>query len=75
MEFKQRLRDITEYAEEHDTFNRARVVRQAENVCVFGLGTFFREAFVSKNVKETYHVNLLSDNDPNCGGAAKRGCP
>lgn len=51
------------YALEHSSFNKVNLIDQAENVCVFGLGTFFEEAFVSKKVKEKYHVNLLCDND------------
>lgn len=57
------LEEALSYALEKNSFNKVNLVTSAKNVCVFGLGTFFREAFVSKRVKERYGVNLLCDND------------
>jgi len=61
---KEILKQSIDYAITHSSFNKALLVTQAENVCVFGLGKFFQDVFVSKNMKEKYKVNLLSDNDP-----------
>lgn len=75
MYYKKRIERIVDYSIEYDTFNKARMVSNKKNVCVFGLGTFFREAFESKNVKEKYHVNLLSDNDKSMWGRIEQGIP
>ena len=75
MDYKDRMEKIVSYAIENDTFNKARMVENAKNVCVFGLGTFFKEAFASKKVKENYHVNWLSDNDPAKWGKKVQGLP
>lgn len=75
MNYKDRMETIVRYAIENDTFKKARMVENAKNVCVFGLGTFFKEAFESKKVKENYHVNLLSDNDPTKWGQEEQGLP
>ena len=57
------LNDAIAYAEKNGSFNKINLIEQAENVCVFGLGTYFKEAFASQKMKEKYHVNLLCDND------------
>lgn len=57
------LKKSLDYAAEHETFNKGNIIKNAKPVCVYGLGTFFREAFKSKHIKGRYHVNLLSDND------------
>lgn len=69
------LEDGLKYAWEHNSFNKWNLVMEARNVCVFGLGRFFREAFVSKRMKETYHVNLLCDNDSELWGNTLEGLP
>lgn len=72
---KQLLVDALDDALENGTFNKAVMVQKAANVCCFGLGTYFREAFASKHIKETWHVNLLSDNDSGKWGKSFEGIP
>ena len=67
------LRRGIEYALENNNFNKLNLIEQAENVCVFGLGKYFDEAFVSKGVKKRYKVNLLSDNNPEKWGKTIQG--
>lgn len=71
--YSKQLDDAIEYAKLHKSFNKMNVIEQAENVCVFGLGTYFKEAFVSQKVKEKFHVNLLSDNDESKWGNVYEG--
>lgn len=73
MKYEEQLRDAIDYAASKGSFNKVNVIRSAQNVCVFGLGTFFREAFTSKRVKEKYKVNLVSDNDPDKWGKEYEG--
>lgn len=75
MDVKQRLAEALDYAIKHQTFNKAVEVQRAKNVCCFGLGTYFKEAFVSKNLQEKWHVNLLSDNDDSKWGKTFCGLP
>ena len=75
MDGKQRLVEALDYAIERQTFNKAVFVDKAKNVCCFGLGTYFIEAFVSKHLKEKWHVNLLSDNDESKWGKSFCGLP
>lgn len=61
--YLEQLKKAIAYAEENLSFNKANDIEKADNVCVFGLGTYFKEAFVSQKTKEKYKVNLLCDND------------
>jgi len=61
---KEILEKSIAYAKGQNTFNKRTMIEQADNVCVFGLGKFFQDAFVSKHMKEKYKVNLLCDNNP-----------
>lgn len=72
-ESRQILEKGIEYALAHNSFNKVNMIESAKNVCVFGLGTYFREAFASKKIKETYKVNLVSDNDPDKWGREYEG--
>lgn len=58
-----KLLNAVEYAERNNSFNRVNVVMNAKNVAVFGLGTYFREAFESQNMKKKFNVSILCDND------------
>lgn len=75
MDNKQLLAEALDYAIEHHTFNKAVKVQRAKNVCCFGLGTYFKESFVSKNLQQKWHVNLLSDNDDSKWGKTFCGLP
>lgn len=50
-------------AVEKKSFNKAHIALRARNVCVFGLGRYFDEAFLRQNVRERFHVNILCDNN------------
>lgn len=57
-----RIEEAYAYALERKSFSKVSLVEQAEHVCVFGLGTYFREAFFVQNVKERFGVDCLCDN-------------
>lgn len=67
MDNRQVLEQAIEYAKIHKSFNKYTLVQNAQNVCVFGLGRYFKECFCER-VKENYHINLLSDNNPDLWG-------
>lgn len=62
--YSEQLNSAIKYAQENNSFNKVNEVVQAKNVCVFGLGNYFKENFIAQKVKEKYHVNLLCDNNP-----------
>lgn len=62
-----------EYAEKNLSYNALNLIEHADNVCIFGLGTYFREAFIPHSIREEYHVNLLCDNDPSKWGHTYEG--
>ena len=55
------------YATTHGTFSKTRIVANAKNVCIYGLGKYFDEAFLRQNIGERFHVTHLCD-----GSAARR---
>lgn len=61
--YRDELTQAINYAVKTGSFNRKKWVNSFENVCVFGLGRYFNEAFTQQNVQERYHVNFLSDNN------------
>lgn len=71
--YLKQLESAIDCAIENKSFNKMNVIEQADNICVFGLGTYFKEAFVSQNTKEKYNVNLLCDNDPEKWGKTFEG--
>lgn len=73
--YEKQLDRAIEYAAAHRSYNLLNVIEQAEPVCVFGLGTYFREAFRVKKVKERFHVTLLCDNDSDKWGKQYEGIP
>lgn len=66
--YLQQLNNAIEYSLERGSFNSLNIIENAKNVCVFGLGTYFNDAFSSQDMKKKFHVNLLSDNDPDKWG-------
>ena len=46
-----------QYAVQRKSFTKMSLLKQAENVCVYGLGRYFEEAFFQQNVRERFHVN------------------
>ena len=49
------------YAVQRKSFTKMGLLKQADNVCVYGLGRYFEEAFFKQNVRERFHVNYLCD--------------
>lgn len=71
--YLEQLKKAIEYAEENLSFNKMNVVKQADNVCVFGTGKYFEDVFVPRNLKEELKVNLLCDNNPEKWGKTIEG--
>lgn len=59
---RKQLDSALNYALETGSFHKRNIIEQADAVCVFGLGTYFEEAFFRQRVKERFHVSLLCDN-------------
>lgn len=74
-QYMQTLCKGIDYALEHNSFNKLNLIAQADHVCVFGLGRYFEEAFVSKRIKQAYNVDLLCDNNPDKWGEIIEGLP
>jgi len=62
-------------ASETGSYSPMKITAKAKNVCVFGLGNFFEEAFDAWNFKEKFHVNLLCDNNSSKWGQTINGLP
>lgn len=60
--YEKQIKNAIEYAGLSGSFNKRNIIDSVENVCVFGLGRYFEEAFEQQNVKERFHINLLCDN-------------
>lgn len=60
--YLEQLNKAIKSAIETEKFNPNNVINKSKNVCIFGLGRFFEEAFLQQSVKENYNVNLLCDN-------------
>lgn len=61
---RQQLMDSFEYAIKHHTFTKTDIVKHAKNVCVYGLGKYFEDAFVRQNIQQRFGVNYLCDGNP-----------
>ncbi len=59
----EKLKYAFAYAMERQSFSKVQIVKNAANVCVFGLGRYFEEAFLKQNVKERFGVQYLCDNN------------
>lgn len=55
------LQKAFRYAVHRKSFTKMSLLKQADNVCVYGLGRYFEEAFWGQNVRERFHVNYLCD--------------
>lgn len=49
------------YAVKHHTFTKTDIVKYSKNVCVYGLGKYFEDAFVRQNIQRRFGVNYLCD--------------
>lgn len=61
MENIEQLEQAFAYAAVSGSFHKMNLVEQAEHVCVYGLGTYFEEAFLRQNVRERFRVDFVCD--------------
>lgn len=61
VDYKKQLIKAFEYAVKTGSFDKRNIIENADNVCVYGLGKYFEEAFEKQDVKNKFHVNLLCD--------------
>lgn len=62
-ELRIQLEKAFDYAVESGSFHWMNTIDAAEHVCVYGLGKYFRDAFIEQDVKRRFHVDLLCDVD------------
>ena len=55
------LQKAFQYAVRRKSFTKISLLKQADNVCVYGLGRYFEEAFFRQNVRERFGINCLCD--------------
>lgn len=55
------LKKAFSYAVKRKSFTKMSLIKQAENVCVYGLGRYFEEAFFRQRVMERFSVGYLCD--------------
>lgn len=63
-EYRDVLKQAFLFAKENKSFSKTSIVQNADNVCVFGLGKYFEDAFVRQNIQKRFGVNYLCDNNP-----------
>ena len=65
---KKKYRDVLKqaflYAKENKSFSKTSIVQNSDNVCVFGLGKYFEDAFIRQDIQRRFKVNYLCDNNP-----------
>jgi len=61
--YKKQLIQALDYAGQTGSFNKRNIIENAENVCIYGLGTYFEAAFIRHNVRERFKVTMLCDNN------------
>lgn len=59
--YKKQLIEAFNYAATTGSFDKRNIIDSSDNICVYGLGTYFEEAFEKQDVKTRFHVNLLCD--------------
>ena len=59
----EKLKHAFAYAMKRQSFSKVQVVKNAKNVCVFGLGRYFEEAFLKQDVRNRFGVRYLCDNN------------
>ena len=63
-EYRDALKQAFLYAKENKSFSKTSIVQNADNVCVFGLGKYFEDAFIRQDIQRRFKVNYLCDNNP-----------
>ena len=59
----EKLKHAFAYAMKRQSFSKVQIVKNAKNVCVFGLGRYFEEAFLKQDVRNRFGVRYLCDNN------------
>lgn len=64
-DYIRQLKESIDFALQMGSFNHCNIIENTKNVCVFGLGKYFEEAFVQQKVAERFKVTILCDNNKN----------
>ena len=72
---REKLSKAIDFATKTGSFSTINACRNAKNICVFGLGRFFEEAFDTWNFKDKLGINVLCDNNPDKWGKTFKGLP
>ena len=75
MNIREKLAQAIAFAASTGSFNPINVCKNTKNVCIFGLGRFFEEAFDTWNMKKLLNINVLCDNNPEKWGKTFKGLP
>jgi FkbM family methyltransferase len=70
---REELSRAIDFAIKTGSFSAVNACKSAKNVCVFGLGRFFEEAFDTWGFKDAIGVNVLCDNNPDKWGKVFKG--
>lgn len=70
MNYFNQLKEAINYAVQTGSFSKYNICKSSKNVCIFGTGTFFNNAFFHYNMRQDCHVNLLCDNDSRKWGSS-----
>ena len=62
-ERKECLIEAFHYAMEMESFSKERILEKRKNICIYGLGKYFEDAFIRQHIKERFHVTHLCDSD------------
>ena len=54
--YKKQLIKAFDYAVETGSFDKRNIIDNSDNICVYGLGTYFEEAFEKQDVKNRFHA-------------------
>lgn len=63
MGYEQQLESAVEYAVEYGSFSKLNIAENADIVCAYGVGRFFKEAFLQWDFLNKMHVNMVCDSD------------
>ena len=69
------LKEAIEYAKKTGSFNTLNMIEQAENVCIWGAGTYFLEAYERYFASRGIQVDYVVDSNPDKNGKKILGVP
>lgn len=64
MNSRDKLCKIIESAKKSGSYCKQTMIQSHKNVCVYGLGKLFEDTFEDRNLESLFHVNYLSDSNP-----------